>query len=140
MKTAQGLFSLAEKHFSKFNVSKGKFNVLKIIYLHSLNNEDEGISLSEIAKSAWVSKSTITGLIDGLENDGFVRRGHSSKNDRRKIVVELTAKGNEFLENFFPKHFQVMSKLLEDFTEKETQDLKVLMTKFLQIIEKNKEK
>ena len=138
MKTAHKMFSIAEKHFSKLNISKGKFNVLMVLFRETSKEIGEALSLSEIAKLVWVSKSTITGLIDGLEKDGLVERDFSDKTDRRKIKVKLTEKGNEFLNSVFPIHFKALSSFLIGFTKKEKSSLNKSMAKLYETVDKMK--
>ena len=51
---------------------------------------------SELANRASVSKPTLTSLIDGLAERGFVRR-EQVEGDRRGISLEVTEKGAEAL-------------------------------------------
>jgi len=129
MRTAAKYFSVAEKRFNKLNISKGKFNVLIVLFRESNKENSNTLSLSEIADSVWVTKSTITGLIDGLEKDGFVERDFSNKEDRRRIKVKLTDKGIEFLNSMLPSHFQFISSFLKGFTKKEKENFKKSLNK-----------
>lgn len=52
------------------------------------------LSLSQLAKDIMVKSSTVTGIIDRLEQKNLVRRVRTSK-DRRVITIELTEKGEE---------------------------------------------
>jgi DNA-binding MarR family transcriptional regulator len=47
---------------------------------------------NELAAFAGVSPSAMTRLVDGLAKHGWVRR-HRSDEDRRRVLVELTARG-----------------------------------------------
>ena len=49
--------------------------------------------MSEIAQRMGHSTAAATGLIDRLENLGHVRRAHG-KDDRRKVLVQITASGS----------------------------------------------
>ena len=138
MKTAHKMFSIAEKHFSRLNISKGKFNVLMVLFRETSAESGDALSLSDIANSVWVSKSTITGLVDGLEKDGLVERDFSDRKDRRKIKVKLTEKGNEFLNSIFPIHFKALSSFLEKFNKKEKDSLKKNMMKLYKTVDEMK--
>ena len=56
---------------------------------------------SQIAKHIMVNSSTVTGIIDRLEQKGFVERSRISP-DRRVITVSLTEKGTVLAENAPP--------------------------------------
>src|SRR4030042_4081573 len=52
---------------------------------------NEGISIQELAKETSLSKSTLTSMLDRLEEMGYIKRV-ASKIDRRKILIELSEK------------------------------------------------
>ncbi len=60
--------------------------------LLSFLREQEQLSMSEIAQRMGHTTAAATGLVDRLEKLGHVRRAHG-KDDRRKILVQLTASG-----------------------------------------------
>jgi DNA-binding MarR family transcriptional regulator len=56
-------------------------------------------SMGMLARSLHVSLPTVSGIVDRLSRDGYVRRlPHPS--DRRQILVEVTAKGQTFIKDF----------------------------------------
>ncbi len=139
MRAAHKMFSVAERYFGKFNISKGKFNVLMILFkdfnMSKAKGKIDGMPLSEVAKSLFVTKSTITGLIDGLEKDGYVVRDNSGQSDKRRVAVRLTKEGHGFLHRVMPEHFKALSFFLRNFNEEENQQLKYLMEKLLSSID-----
>ncbi len=60
-----------------YRLSEGKF-----VLLFLLRDLPEGLAPHELAERAGVTRATITGLLDGLERDGFLAR-HDDKEDRR---------------------------------------------------------
>ncbi len=52
----------------------------------------DGRTMSELGRALSIENATITGLVDRLERDGFVRRGRSA-NDRRASAVGITPAG-----------------------------------------------
>jgi DNA-binding MarR family transcriptional regulator len=60
--------------------------------------KNEYISVSELAKRASLSQATVTSIIDRLEAKGFVSRIRSEA-DKRKVILEVTAKAREKLNN-----------------------------------------
>ncbi|MFI9154584.1 MarR family winged helix-turn-helix transcriptional regulator [Streptomyces sp. NPDC053367] len=57
---------------------------------------DEALSQAEAAGRVGVDRSTMSALIDGLEDHGLVERRRSAL-DRRKNIVRLTPAGRECL-------------------------------------------
>ncbi|PQZ69444.1 MarR family transcriptional regulator [Achromobacter sp. MYb9] len=79
-------------------LSEGKFVVLFL-----LHEQAGGLSPHQLADGAGVTRATITGLVDGLERDGFVRR-EPGPGDRRMVRVTLTAKGKSAAAKLFKEH------------------------------------
>jgi len=57
---------------------------------------NEGISMTDIAERMNHSTAAATGLVDRLENLGYVRRGPATS-DRRKVMVKITKKGQSLV-------------------------------------------
>jgi DNA-binding MarR family transcriptional regulator len=51
----------------------------------------------EIAQRCALTPASVSELVDSLERDGFVRRSED-RNDRRVVVVEITARGRREIE------------------------------------------
>lgn len=72
--------------------------------------------LSSIADFMGVSKPTVTGLMNTLEKEGFVRRGHDEE-DRRRIDIVLTGKSLELFKRFEAKTTFVIEEFLNSVPE-----------------------
>lgn len=59
--------------------------------------EEDGMPVNDIAKKLVLNTNTITPLLKRMEQQGFVKRKRSRK-DERKVLVQLTAKGWELQE------------------------------------------
>jgi DNA-binding MarR family transcriptional regulator len=70
--------------------------------------EDE-IPINELAQKTSLGKSTLTSMLDRLEESGFIVRV-PSKNDRRKILIKRTEKDKSF-QNLYVKVSKDMTKL-----------------------------
>ncbi|MBW2561222.1 MAG: MarR family transcriptional regulator [Deltaproteobacteria bacterium] len=70
----------------KYNVSAPQLNCLIAL------SENGSLPPSQIARHIMVKSSTVTGVIDRLEQKGLVRRVRNSR-DRRVITIELTDEG-----------------------------------------------
>ena len=75
-----------------------------------------------------MTRATMTGLIDTLERDGFVKR-EPDPVDRRMMSVRLTPKAEKFLHQFLPGHFRTTAKLMSTLNEGERKTLVRLLTK-----------
>lgn len=70
------------------NVTPPQWGVLVALW------EQDGLSLSELAKRSFFDGPTMTGIVDRLEKGGLVERRRDST-DRRVISVYLTLEGRE---------------------------------------------
>jgi len=108
-------------------LSEGKF-----VLLFLLHGQSAGLSPHELADRAGVTRATITGLLDGLERDGFIAR-RSSLEDRRKIAVVLTDLGRKTAHELFDEHAKWIAALFAGFSADERSTL----NGFLQRIRRN---
>jgi len=76
-------------------LNKGNISFPQFFLLTYLSSE-EYLTMSDIAKKMGHSTAAATGLVDRLEKLTYVERTHASE-DRRKIMVRITAKGVELV-------------------------------------------
>lgn len=111
------------KRLGRYGLSEGKFVLLSL-----LRDVPDGLSPHALAERAGVTRGTITGLLDGLERDGFLAR-HADQVDRRKLLVRLSAKGEAAATTLVDEHAQWIASLFADFTPDEMQLLSGLLEK-----------
>ena len=111
-------------YFKQFDLSPGRFNVLMALY----NAPNRTRSLSDLGDYLVVTRANITGLVDGLVEDGLLLR-IDHPDDRRVVLAQLTDKAVQFLNWFAPIHLRNIKKLTECFTSEEKRDLVVLLDK-----------
>ena len=73
--------------------------------------EQEGVSQQELAKRLYVTKGNISGLIDRLEEAGFVER-RSTACDRRQHALYLTKAGREMAEKAIAVQYRWIASTL----------------------------
>ena len=79
--------------FVKRGVTQTQFLVLAAILAF------RRCAMGTLAHSLHVTMPTISGVVDRLVHAGFVRRLPAT-GDRRQVLVELTARGQEFIKQF----------------------------------------
>ncbi len=60
-------------------------------------SEQEGVSQQQLAERLYVTKGNISGLLDRLEEAGFVER-RAAASDRRQYSIHLTEAGRAMAE------------------------------------------
>jgi len=112
------------EHFSRHGTSQGRFVILVLLN----RDPDKSLSPSELADMSSVTRATITGLIDGLESDGLVKRV-AATSDRRSHLIRLTARGKRFMNKMLPDHFRRMAGLMSKLNQNERKSLIELLFK-----------
>lgn len=114
LKTNDMLEEVYDRFFKEYELSNTKFNVLVILYKGS----KEETYMSQIGERMLLSNANITGLVDRLEEQSFVKRVRSIK-DRRKIVVKITKEGVECVERVIEDYIKWSKKLMGTLTSQE---------------------
>jgi len=86
------------------------------------------LTTGEIGREMVKSSQTITGLVDRLEEPGFVERVFD-RSDRRKTWVRMTEKGERKLAEAFPVANRLAEELSSVLTDQELQDLQAKVEK-----------
>lgn len=123
----------AEEHYTKelnkvYNVSAAQINCL--VALH----ENGPLPPSQIARYIMVNSSTVTGIIDRLENKDLVKRSRISK-DRRVVTVELTRAGQSLAENAPPPIQQKIIDGLNSLSPKELDDIVLSLKRLTEMLD-----
>lgn len=138
LRAGDDAFAVAERNLDDHGISQGRFCVLMLLWrsMHPRAAklmgadccEDGPRTPAELAEGANVTRATMTGLIDTLERDGFVKREPDPK-DRRMMSVRLTPRAEAFLRDFLPGHFRMTAKVMATLSEAERKTLVRLLTK-----------
>lgn len=139
LRTGDEVFAMTERNLTEHSISHGRFGVLMLLWRSTqpraakLMGAEDGAcggprTPAELADAAGVTRATMTGLIDTLERDGFVKR-EPDPDDRRMMSVLLTAKGDRFLNEFLPGHFKVIADVMSPLSEAERKSFVRLLTK-----------
>ena len=126
---ARMVLRIMDGQSTQLGLSQSKLGVL--MYLSG--EPDLCAKPSALAKHCGVSRAAMTGLLDGLEQDGYVERANHPS-DRRALVVKLLSPGQDFLERITPKQYQ-MSELMEALDTTERQTLIELIMKFIRLLD-----
>ncbi len=79
------IFARKLKEYRLDEINPGQGRILFALW------KKDGVSIQELAKRTLLGKSTLTSMLDRLEEAGFVVRVPSTE-DRRKILIRLTEK------------------------------------------------
>ncbi len=128
LQVGSDMLTAFETYLADHGVSQGRFIVLLLLLRSKVRNDCSGLSPSELAAQAGVTRATMTGLMDGLERDGLIER-LSHRGDRRKVNVRLTLQGKESLHSIFPDYYSRIAALMNKLEDDEREKLSTLLHK-----------
>ena len=112
----------------KYDISAPQLNSLLSLY------EYGPLPPSQIAKCIMVKSSTVTGIVDRLEQKGLVTRLRNSP-DRRVITIQLTGPGEKLAENAPPPIQQKIVDGLKRLSGSEIDQIVHALTKLTNMLD-----
>jgi DNA-binding MarR family transcriptional regulator len=123
IRTSDELLARDERILASLGIRHGRLKLLMM--LMKCQGDTTPASLAE---KTGVTRATISGLLDGLEKEGLVKRQHDPQ-DRRLIRVSLTPAGKTLLDKVRPAYSRWFTSLIEPLTEPERTELVHLLRK-----------
>lgn len=115
----------------KFNLSEAKFSIMMLLSYE----KDMILSPSSLSEKIGSKKSTITGVIQGLEKMNLIKR-KTFPNDKRTNYVQLTELGLNKLNEFLPFNYELVSNTFDVLDEEEKKQFLKLTNKLRNSLEK----
>ncbi len=113
---------LLREHGIELNSAQGR--ILFVLW------EEDSIPITELAHATMLSKSTLTSMLDRLEETGHIRREHSPE-DRRVTLIAVTER-NRLLRDRYDQVSREMTELFyEGFTLDEIATFEVGLRRIL---------
>ena len=78
----------------------------------------DGVPIKTLCEKTSLDKSTLTGIIDRLERDGYITK-KPSETDKRSTLISLTGKEQEFAQNVQKVSNQMNKIFYKGFTDEE---------------------
>jgi MarR family 2-MHQ and catechol resistance regulon transcriptional repressor len=120
------------RYMAQYGLSKSSLNILLLLR----HGPEKGMQLHDLGELLLVSRANITGLIDSLEEKGWVQRSIDQA-DRRVRYARITAGAEKLLDEFMPVHYRCVKALLQDLTCEEKETLSALLRKARQSMTKH---
>jgi DNA-binding MarR family transcriptional regulator len=74
--------------------------------------EQDSCTVKSLVEQTQIPNGTLTGVLDGLERGGFIRRADNAK-DGRSWLIQLTAKGEAMRDQVKRRH-EIITELFEE--------------------------
>ena len=91
-------------HVRQLGLTPAQFDVIATL------GNTQGMPLSQLAQKTLITKGTLTGIIDRLEEKGLVCR-EVPVGDRRSFLAVLTPAGEALFAQVFPAHIAYLSRV-----------------------------
>lgn len=97
--------------FEEWGITGAQFGVLRCLS----DAGPEGLMLSDLSKRLMVTCGNTTGVVDRLEQAGYLRR-ERRPGDRRIVMARLTPEGAELFARIQPAHLALIRQLMSGLT------------------------
>jgi MarR family transcriptional regulator, 2-MHQ and catechol-resistance regulon repressor len=121
-RTYQAFSSYSDGHVRELGLTSPQFDVIATL------GGTKGMNMKDLASATLVTKGTLTGIVNRLEQKALVRREVPPTN-RRSFTVVLTAEGEALFEKIFPTHIAYLQQRFERLTPVELTQLHDLLKK-----------
>ncbi|MBF2025317.1 MAG: MarR family transcriptional regulator [Oscillatoriales cyanobacterium C42_A2020_001] len=116
VRTYQAFYTYDEAHVRQLGLTLPQFDVIATL------GNTSGMMMSQLAEKTLVTKGTLTGIVDRLEQKGLVRREVPPEN-RRCFIIVLTPEGHRLFEEIFPEHIDYLKQRLNVLSVEEIEQI-----------------
>lgn len=140
-KMRQGGFLIAKIHQAAGRIFSKKLKAYKLNQINPAQGrilfvlwQSNNISIQELAKKTALSKSTLTGMLDRLEEAGQLRRIPSDE-DRRKIIIKLTNEDQKMFDLYAKVSTEMSDLFYKGFSSDEVKRFEASLERILSNLE-----
>jgi DNA-binding MarR family transcriptional regulator len=108
LRAADTIWNSSRTFFAPWGVGPSQFNILNL-----LRDKPDGLSQVELSRQLIMHRSNVTGLVDRLEEKGWVRR-REHPSDRRAYRVVLSPAGAALLKKITPEYYRAAEEVWGD--------------------------
>jgi DNA-binding MarR family transcriptional regulator len=124
--------------FSDLNKGIAGLSHLQNHVVEYLYMQKRALNLKDISKGLNIAKQQLTNIIKDLEAGGYVTKAPDTK-DRRAVLVSLTPKGMEIVNEKWTRIYQKFSRQIAKLSAEEQLDLKYALHKTNVLLKKMSE-
>jgi MarR family transcriptional regulator, negative regulator of the multidrug operon emrRAB len=114
MHLGRGMAAMLEQETRVFGLAEGEFRVLTTLF----SQPDGGAHPSALCAQTLQSPANMSRMSDALVTRGLITRV-SSVHDRRKMVLRITAQGEELVRRLLPALYGPLCEMFKDLSDEE---------------------
>jgi DNA-binding MarR family transcriptional regulator len=122
LRVATDLSLALDACLSKHDLLQGRWWVLILL----MREQSLSSTPSILAEKIGVTRATMTGLIDSLEQSGLVKRAFD-KADRRSVIIQLTDAGQAKLDIVMPDYYRRLRQCMQGLNEEMREQLQHIL-------------
>ena len=111
-RSMQNVSAVIKKDITSYDLNTSEFGTLELLYNRGAQ------PIQSVASRMLMANSSMTYVIDKLEQKGFLKRTIDEV-DKRVIMVDLTEEGRQFFDGIFPHHEKTLSDMYQDLSDEE---------------------
>ncbi|MFX1282001.1 MAG: MarR family winged helix-turn-helix transcriptional regulator [Promethearchaeota archaeon] len=118
------IFTKKLKKYKIFDINPSQGRILFALW------KEDGLSIVELGKKTALSKSTLTSMLDRLEESDHLKRV-PSEDDRRKILIFLTEKNKKLQSKYIAVSREMTDLYYMGFSVEETDQFELYLQRLL---------
>lgn len=122
LKASASVEKVVKNDMSSYGLNATEFTVLELLYSKGKQ------PIQKIGQQVLLASSSITYVVDRLEEKGFVNRV-ADENDRRVTFCDLSIEGQKLMKEIFPKHAEKIAEIFEGCSKDEVLALQSTLKK-----------
>jgi len=119
-RTEQIFLAYAAVHVCSLDLTLPQYDIILAL------GNTAGMTFKKLGEATIITKGTLTGVINRLEDKGLVQR-FPSETDGRSQLVKLTEEGMSLYERTYPEHLTYINRIFDDYTPKEIEELEAML-------------
>lgn len=92
--------------------------------------KEDGVPINDLAKRTLLRKSTLSELLDNLEETGYIERVQSQE-DRRKVLIRITEKTRKLQKTYIDLSVSMTKLFYHGFTKEEIDEFEAYLLRVL---------
>ncbi|MEN9206186.1 MAG: MarR family transcriptional regulator [Thermostichales cyanobacterium BF4_bins_65] len=122
VRTYQMFEQRSHAHIRQLGLTAAQFDVIATL------GNTQGMTMNVLAEKTLVTKGTLTGIVDRLEQKGLVQR-EVPPEDRRCFTIRLTPTGEALFHRTFPQHIAYLKQFFQQLSPDEQRQIQNSLAK-----------
>ncbi|CDG80965.1 MarR family winged helix-turn-helix transcriptional regulator [Janthinobacterium agaricidamnosum] len=124
----QGFERFAGEYVRKFGLTHAQFDIIATL------GNTPGMTFKELGQKTLITKGTLTGVVERLEQKGLISRQRCTR-DKRSYFVRLTDEGDQVFGEVFPAVTSKGKRMFSQFSDDDFSKLEQTLSDLKDVID-----